>query len=195
MPYIFAGQQPARADLAASENDTGLNMEPARNPIQDHIDIIASHEKEFLAQRTGMERLGDSIGAFAGSLQFVGLHVTGFTAWILVNTLHVRNIRHFDPFPFGFLGTVVALEGILLASFILMRQARLGRRADERDHLILQMLILTEREITASLRIDRKVAARMGIESVARDKDTEALAQHTSIDDVAQTIRDSLPSE
>jgi uncharacterized membrane protein len=170
-------------------------MDTPRNPVQDHIDIIASQEQEFLAQRSGIERLGDSIGAFAGSLPFVFLHVTGFAAWILVNTLQVGQIPHFDPFPFGFLGTVVALEGILLASFILMRQARLGRRSDERDHLILQMLILTEREITASLRIDRKVAAKMGIESVGRDKDAEALAQHTSIDDVAQTIRESLPPE
>ena len=56
---------------------------------------------------------------------------------------------HFDPYPYSLLGTVVALEGLLLASFILMRQTRLGRRSDEREHLMLQVLLLTEKEITA----------------------------------------------
>lgn len=35
------------------------------------------------------------------------------------------------------LDTVVAMEAILLASFILMRQTRAGRRTDEREHLLL----------------------------------------------------------
>ena len=170
-------------------------MEPEPNHVQDHIDIIAAHEEEFLARRTRLEQLGDAIGAYVGSLPFVGIHMTVFLAWILVNTARIGRIPHFDPFPFPLLGTALAMEGIVLASFILMRQSRMARRSDERDHLILQMLILTEREITAALRIERQVATRMGIESVARDKDSEALSQHTSIDDVAQTIKDSLVVE
>jgi hypothetical protein len=35
-----------------------------------------------------------------------------------------------------------------------MRQARLARRADERDHLMLQILLLADKEVTAVLRMD-----------------------------------------
>ena len=164
----------------------------APDHIQDHIETIATHEQEFLARRTRLERLGDSIAAFAGSLTFVALHLGFFAAWFVVNTARLGAIPHFDPYPFSLLGTGVAMEGIMLASFILMRQTRMARRSDERDHLILQILILSEREITATLRIQRQLAARLGLDHVVRDKDTEALAQHTSIDDVAQTIKESL---
>jgi uncharacterized membrane protein len=113
--------------------------------------------------------------------------------WIVFNTLTITQPRHFDPAPFSLLGTTVALEAILLASLILMRQARMSRRAEERDHLMLQILLLTEKEITAVLGMDRKIAEQVGLEHVANTNEIRELSQHTSIDDVAQTIKDSLP--
>ncbi len=105
------------------------------NHVQEHIDTIVKHEQDFLSRRTSCERMGDSIAAFIGSLNFVIFHLACFLMWIFANTLGFS--RHFDPFPFSLLGTCVSLEAILVASFILMRQARLARRADERDHLML----------------------------------------------------------
>jgi uncharacterized membrane protein len=114
--------------------------------------------------------------------------------WIALNTFSTP-IRHFDPAPYSLLGTILAFEAILLASFILMRQTRMGRRADERDHLMLQILLLAEKEITAVVTMNRQIAGSMGLQKVAKDKDIEQLSQHTSIDDVAQTIKESLPTE
>ncbi len=161
--------------------------------IQEHVDLIAKHEQEFLARRTATEKLGDAIAAFAGSFGFVVLHVGVFLLWIAVNTFHVAHVRHFDPPPFSLLGTCVALEAILLASFILMRQARLSRRADERDHLMLQVLLLTEKEITMVLGLERQIAKQVGLDKVANSAEIRELSQHTSIEDVAQTIKETLP--
>lgn len=170
-------------------------MTISQTPIQEHIDLIAKHEQEFLAKRTASERLIDSIAAFAGSLTFVILHIVIFIGWTAVNTFQIAPIPHFDPAPYSLLGTIVALEAILLASFILMRQSRMSRRGDERDHLMLQILLLTEREITAMLGIERQIAGKMGLEDVAKNKEIETLSQDTSIADVAQTIQESLASE
>lgn len=169
-------------------------MQPP-NPVQEHIDTILKHEQEFLTRRTPSERLGDTIAAFVGSLSFVAVHIVGFFGWVLLNAIQIGSVPHFDPFPFSLLGTVVALEGILLASFILMRQARLARRADERDHLMLQMLLLTEKEITAVVRMNQQMAEKAGLHSVARDKEIEELGKHISIDEVAQTIQESFSGE
>lgn len=109
--------------------------------LQDHIDLIARHEQEFHENRTRTERLGDAIAGFAGSLRFVALHLVLFTVWILLNSLNATAAWHFDAYPYGMLDTVVAIEAILLASFILMRQARLGKRSDQREHLMLQVLL------------------------------------------------------
>jgi uncharacterized membrane protein len=167
----------------------------SQSHIQEHVDLIAKHEQDFLTNRTAAERLGDSIAGFAGSLPFVCIHLAIFAGWMVFNTASFTLPRHFDPPPFSLLGTIVALEAILLASIILMRQSRMSRRADERDHLMLQILLLTEKEITALLGMDREIAGKVGLQRVANDKELEQLSQHTSIDDVAQTIKDKLPSE
>lgn len=163
--------------------------------IQEHIDLIAKHEQDFLLHRTAAERLGDSIAGFAGSLPFVCIHLAIFAGWMSFNTDLFPHLRHFDPPPYSLLGTIVAIEAILLASMILMRQSRMSRRAEERDQLMLQILLLTEKEITAVLGIDRQIAGRIGLNQVADDTNIEQLSQDTSIDEVAQTIRDTLPSE
>lgn len=163
--------------------------------LQEHIDVILKHEEEFLARRTAAERVGDRLGAFVGSLFFIALHVVWFTAWILVNTLQIPHAPHFDPLPFPILDVVVAIEAIFLASFIVMRQSRSSRRSDERDHLILQVLLLAEKEITAVLQIERQIAVRVGLSEVARDAEITQLSQKTSIDDVAQSLKESMPSE
>ena len=164
-----------------------------QNHLQDHIDLIAKHEQEFLENRTRAERVGDAIAGFAGSFAFVGLHLVVFAGWVIWNT--VPHVRHFDPVPFSLLGVIVGLEAILLASIILMRQSRMSRRSDERDHLMLQVLLLTEREITAVLGMDRQIASQVGLTRVTNEREVEQLSKKTSIDAVAQTIKETLPTE
>lgn len=161
--------------------------------LKEHIEIIAKHEEEFLARRTRPERVGDALGAFTGSLWFIGLQAAAIFLWILLNSLHSDRFRPFDPWPFPMLDTVVAIEAIFLASFIMMRQSRLSRRSDEREHLMLQVLILTEKEVTAVLQIQRQLASNAGLTDRPKDEHLAQLSQETSIDDVARTIRASLP--
>ncbi len=162
--------------------------------LQEQIDVIAKHEQEFLSNRTPAERLGDVLAGFAGSFRFVCIHMAIFALWIVLNTLPHSSMHHFDPSPFPLLGTLVALEAILLASIILMRQARMSRRSDERNHLMLQILLLTEKEITAVLTMDRRIAGQVGLKPLQNEKELEQLSQQTSIDEVAQTIKENLPT-
>jgi uncharacterized membrane protein len=163
--------------------------------LQEHIDVILKHEEEFLARRSTAERVGDFLGAFVGSLTFIGIHLAWFGGWILVNTLQIPHTGHFDPPPFPLLDSVVAIEAIFLASFIVMRQSRSSRRSDQRDHLMMQVLLLAEKEITAVLQIERQIADRVGLKDVAKDAAITELSQKTSIDDVAQIVKESMPSE
>ena len=158
--------------------------------VQEHVELIARHEAEFLSRRTPAEKLSDTVAGFIGSLPFVGAHLTVFAVWILWNT--VLPVRHFDRAPFSLLSTCVGLEAIVLASFILMRQSRLSRRQDERDHLMLQILLLTEKEITAVLNLDRQVAQQIGLERAANSAEIRELSRETSIESVAQTIKEGL---
>jgi uncharacterized membrane protein len=176
-------------------------MPPTRQPppvlghLQEHVDLIAKHEQEFLAERTQTEKLADRMASFIGSLGYIAVHIFIFAAWIAWNTLPIRALRHFDPAPFPILDVLFAFEAILVASFILMRQSRMARRAEERDQLMLQVLLLTEREITAVLGIDREMAQSMGLHKVAAGEEVTQLSKQTPIDEVAQVIKDNLRAE
>ncbi len=75
-----------------------------------------------------------------------------------------------------------------------MRQSRMGRRAEERDHLMLQVLLLTEKEITALLKINRQLAKESGLDQVADNAKVRELSKDISVEDIAQTITESLPT-
>jgi uncharacterized membrane protein len=115
---------------------------------QSHIDSIVRQEEEALERRSHSERLADGIGAFAGSLLFVALHLVLLIVWLLINSGNIPKARPFDPYPFSLLGVIVAVEAVILSSFILMRQNRMMRRGERRDHLNLQVDLLAEKEIT-----------------------------------------------
>jgi uncharacterized membrane protein len=173
---------------------SGEIMKPSSH-IQDHIDTIAKHEQDFQATRSRAERIGDRIAGFAGSFPFVAIHIAFFAGWILINTLFLGSIRHSDPSPFPLLDTAVALEAILLASFILMRQSGLAKRADEREHLMLQILLLTEKEVSAVVRMNQQIAEHLGLLSISKDEEIKELGRPTSVDEVAESIQENLSRE
>lgn len=163
--------------------------------LQEHVETIAKQEQEFLANRSWGERVADTVASFAGRVAFVAIHLAVFVVWILWNSVPITRTAHFDPMPFPLFDTAVALEAILLASFILMRQSSLARRADEREHLMLQILLLTEREVSAVVRMTQQMADNAGIGSISRDAEIQELGRRTSIDEVTQTIQENLKPE
>jgi uncharacterized membrane protein len=158
-----------------------------------HIDSIVRQEEEALEKRSYSERLADRVGTFAGSFAFVVFHLLLVTAWLAVNTGHISGIRPFDPWPFSLLGVVVAIEAVILSSFILMRQNRMLRRGERRDHLNLQIDLLAEKEITTLLQMVRAICGHMGLQSIVADKEIRELSKNTSIESLSRTLEDRLP--
>jgi uncharacterized membrane protein len=112
-----------------------------------HIDSIVRQEEEALQRRSRSERLADGVGGFAGSLSFVAVHLVLVIAWLPVNGGKILSTRPFDPYPFSLLGAIVAVEAVILSSFILMRQNRMMRRGERRDHLNLQVPCWQKRKL------------------------------------------------
>ena len=160
---------------------------------QSHIDSIVRQEEEALERRSRSERLADAVGSFAGSLLFVVLHLVLLVAWLLINNGKIPRARPFDPYPFSLLGVIVAVEAVILSSFILMRQNRMMRRGERRDHLNLQVDLLAEKEITKLLQMVRAICGHMGLQNIMADKEIRDLSQNTSIESLSQTLEDRLP--
>jgi len=54
-------------------------------------------------------------------------------------------------------GVIVAVEAVILSSFILLRQNRMMGRGERRDNLNLQVDLLAEKEITKVLQMVRAI--------------------------------------
>ena len=68
-------------------------------------------------------RIADAITQFAGSMQFVYVHVIWFTAWIALRV---------ERYPFGLLTMIVSLEAIFLSTFVMISQ----NRAEEKSQVL-----------------------------------------------------------
>jgi uncharacterized membrane protein len=88
---------------------------------------------------------------------------------------------------------IVAVEAVILSSFILMRQNRMMHRGERRDHLNLQVDLLAEKEMTKVLQMVRAICERMGLQNIMADKEIGELSENTSIESLSRTLKDRLP--
>ena len=166
---------------------------PAPNPAAANVRAIIELEREAKAASSWASRVSDSISAFAGSLWFVLIHLTAFTAWALWNALAPTGLR-FDPYPYGLLTFIVSMEGVLIATFVLITQNRMAMQSDRRDHLNLQVDLLAEQEMTMVLRMLRRISERLDIEpESAEAAQAETLAEETNVFELMKTLDSELP--
>ena len=164
----------------------------AEHPTVKNIETAALLERRFMEDRTTVERIGDAVGSFAGSMKFVVLHVVIFAVWFAINSRAIPAIRPFDPYPYILLNMAVSLEAVLLSTFVLMKQNRMSRRSDIRDDLNLQIDLLAEKETTKNLQLLRRICEHLGIPEATDDLETQALSEETVVEELAKELNDRL---
>lgn len=165
------------------------------DPMQYNIRSIARLEESALSERSAAERLSDFITQFTGSIGFVVFHIVLFAFWLVVNLNFIPNIiAVFDPFPFGILTLIVSSEGVFLSIFILISQNRITRQADRRAHLDLQINLLTEREITLMLRMQKNLCEHFGVDFESARVEADSLIKQTNVEHLVNEIEDKLPT-
>lgn len=158
-----------------------------------NIEAVARLEQQFLDQRGWKDRLGDAIADFIGTMGFILIHLLAFAAWFAVNSGTLPRIKPFDPYPFVLLTMIVSMEGVLLSTFVLMKQNRMSRRADQRNHLNLQIDLLSEKEITKILQMQRLICRKLGVTEALKDSEVHELAEHTAVEGLARELEQKMP--
>ena len=166
----------------------------APRTVQDNIQTIIRLEHEQSLSRSLGDRVGDVIGTFAGTVTFVVLHLVLFAGWATVNA-GVFGLPRFDPYPFNLLTMIVSMEGVLLSTFVLIKQNRMGARADRRNHLDLQINLLTEKEVTKVIQMLEVISTHLGVEAEAVDAETRELGHVTAVDELARELNATLPED
>jgi uncharacterized membrane protein len=89
-------------------------------------------------------RIADRITAFAGSMNFVYLHVVLFTVWMLV----------FEKSPWPTLTLIVSLEAIFLSTFVMIgqnRQAAFQQTKSDQDYADVSKLLVENTDLTRAI--------------------------------------------
>ena len=158
---------------------------------QRNIELIAQLEATKAAERSPADRIADAITHFCGSMAFVYVHVGWFGGWMLWHLLPgLPQAIRFDPYPFQFLTFVVSLEAIFLSTFILISQNRQNRISELRNHLDLQINLLSEQENSKVLAMLEALLRFHGL--VQPDPEIASLAEATQPDMLIQQIEQSL---
>lgn len=140
------------------------------------VEVAAEQEKE----KSFADRVAIAISHWAGSMTFVYFHALLYGVWAAAD-LGWLGFHGFDRDLIG-LNTVATVEAIFLATFVLIAQNRLTAQAEIRNHLDVQVGLLTESETTHLLRLVVAMSRKMDI-SEADDPE------------IAQLLRDVEPQE
>jgi uncharacterized membrane protein len=164
------------------------SREPSADDLtQRNVELIHRLEESAKEERTRSDLVAEAIANFCGSMTFVWVHVVWFVGWILFNML--PGIRHVDPFPFTFLTLVVSLEAIFLSTFILISQNHDTKISERRNHLDLQINLLSEQENTKMITMLKAIAAKVGAD-LPRDPHLKALSEETEPERLVRQIEE-----
>lgn len=160
---------------------------------ENNINSVIRLEEESLKGRTAADRISDLIANFVGSIPFVVLHLIWFGVWVTINVSNFSLHWRFDPYPFALLCMLVSLEGVLLSTFVLIKQNRMSQRSDQRGHLDLQINLLAEKEVTKMLQMQRLLCRRLGIAEADTDVEVAELSNMTAVENLAHELDKKLP--
>jgi uncharacterized membrane protein len=91
-------------------------------------------------------RLADHITAFAGSMNFVFIHVVLFAVWIAL----------LEPYPWPILALTVSLEAIFLSTFVMIgqnRQAAFQQAKADHDYEAQELELKTNTDLTRQIQL------------------------------------------
>jgi uncharacterized membrane protein len=164
----------------------------APSSVAENIEKIISVESEALRPRSRSEAITDSIGGFVGTASFVVLQIIAVGGWVILNAGMISQIPPFDPVPYPLLSSITSLEAVLIAAFVLMKQNRMDVVADRRDHLDLQVDLLTERQATQIIQMLDRLSRHFGVEQ-HKDEDIRELGRHVAVEHLVEEVHSRLP--
>lgn len=158
----------------------GDNSEPKKR-------VIKSIKAKADAKRSFTETLADWMTTSFGSITFLVINIIVFALWILINTNKISFISIFDPFPFSLLTTIVSLEAIILAIFVLISQNRSMKVDDLREEIHLQINIIAEKEITKVMKMLALLLEKQGID-ILQDPELKRLLKPISEEELQRSL-------
>jgi len=151
-----------------------------RAQISQNIEAVLEFYTREDQKISRSQRIVERISLFAGQPLFLGLILFFVAAWMLANVgLRQLGMAEFDAAPFLWLQGGIGLGALLTTTVVLTKQNRTARVEEQRAHLDLKVMLLTEQK-TAKL-IDLLEELRRDLPNVKNRHDPEAAAMQQAM--------------
>jgi len=122
------------------KNDISKNIKDYDKRINVLVDEFESHihahiNEEYTKSTKWADKLADRIASFGGSWRFIIIFFTVLLLWVIINSLSVTKVIHFDEAPFILLNLVLSFLAGFQAPIIMMSQNRQAAR-DKKESVI-----------------------------------------------------------
>jgi uncharacterized membrane protein len=101
--------------------------------------------EELERDTSRIAKLAERVAELSGRPYFVTVHLAWFIFWIVANSGLVAIFTTFDAYPYGLLGIILSIEGILITLFLLVSNNRQSAHAEKRAALDYEVNVRTWR--------------------------------------------------
>jgi uncharacterized membrane protein len=164
---------------------------PAPGKLADQIaqnvtTIAALLHQEREASSTPAQRRLEQLGRFLGKPSYLTGLLVLVLAWIAFNAIaHALGLRAVDRPPFQWLQGMLTLIAMLTSTTVLIAQNREERLEKQREHLELQINLLTEQKVTRLISLLEELRRDLPMVHNRHDPETARMQEAT---DTAQVI-------
>lgn len=162
------------------------------DPITQNIETIAALHTREQEKLAWSQRAVKAISNIMGRPLFVGCIVMVVTLWMLANLFARRlEMQEFDPPPFFWLQGIVSLAALLTTTVVLIKQQQLTKFEEQRQHLDLQVSLLTEQKTTKLIQLIEELRRDLPMVKDRRDLEAESMKQPTDARRVLAALDES----
>jgi uncharacterized membrane protein len=152
---------------------------------------VESVQARHNQKRSLPERIADAVTIMSGSIPFLLINVLLFAVWLILNTKILSGVKPFDPFPFPLLTTIVSLEAIFLAIFVLISQNRQMKVQDLRQEINLQIDMIAEDEVTKLMTLVRGLYQALNIDT-SFDPELHEMCEPTDAEAIEKKLQEQM---
>ena len=169
----------------ATERQAGSEHAQITENIAAVLEFYTREDKKI----SRSQRIVERISLFAGQPVFLAFILLLVAAWMLANVvLRQMGMRDFDPAPFFGLQGILGLGALLTATIVLIKQNRAARLAEQRAHLDLKVMLLTEQKTAKLIDLIEELRRDMPNVRNRHDPDAAVLQQSMNPDQVLAAL-------
>jgi uncharacterized membrane protein len=178
---------------SSPSGQAAANKQPApaegRDPVAENIESILALYKREEEKIGRWQRMLEDVSGFMGTPRYLASILLFVALWVAANLI----LRHlgrgeFDPPPFFWLQGVLGLGALLTATVVLIKQERLSKFEEQRAHLALQVVLLTEQKASKLIDLIEELRRDLPMVEDRHDPDSAVLKEPTDPQEVLAAL-------